>query len=54
MTTTAAERKAAERINRQVAPWRYRAELDHAAGRALAYEDAIKRDRKAQACSDLR
>ena len=26
-TTTATERKAAERINRQVAPWRYRAEL---------------------------
>jgi hypothetical protein len=32
MTTTAAERKAAERINRQVAPWRYRAELKHAIG----------------------
>jgi hypothetical protein len=26
-TTTAAERKATERINRQVVPWRYRAEL---------------------------
>jgi hypothetical protein len=25
--TTAAERKAVERINRQVVPWRYRAEL---------------------------
>ena len=25
--TTAAERKATERINRQVVPWRYRAEL---------------------------
>ena len=46
-TTTAAERKAAERINRQVAPWRYRAELEHAigvaAGRALAHGDAITR-----------
>ena len=27
MGATAAERKAAERLNRQVAPWRYRAEL---------------------------
>jgi hypothetical protein len=47
MTTTAAERKAAERINRQVAPWRYRAELEHAigvaAGRALAHGDTISR-----------
>ena len=47
MTTTAAERKAAERINRQVAPWRYRAELEHAigiaAGRALAHGDSITR-----------
>ena len=47
MTTTAAERKAAERINRQVAPWRYRAELKHAvgmaAGRALAHADANTR-----------
>jgi hypothetical protein len=46
-TTTAAERKAAERINRQVAPWRYRAELEHAigvaAGRALAHGDTIAR-----------
>jgi len=33
--TTAAERKAAERINRQVAPWRYRAELEHAIGVAI-------------------
>jgi hypothetical protein len=44
-TTTAAERKAAERINRQVVPWRYRAELEHAigvaAGRALAHGDTI-------------
>jgi hypothetical protein len=44
---TAAERKAAERLNRQVAPWRYRAELEHAigvaAGRALAHGDAITR-----------
>jgi hypothetical protein len=47
MTTTAAERKAAERINRQVAPWRYRAELEHAigiaAGRVLAHGDSITR-----------
>jgi hypothetical protein len=47
MGTTAAQRKAAERINRQVAPWRYRAELEHAigvaAGRALAHGDAINR-----------
>ena len=47
MGTTAAQRKAAERINRQVAPWRYRAELEHAigvaAGRALAHGDAITR-----------
>jgi hypothetical protein len=46
-TTTAAERKAAERINRQVAPWRYRAELEHAigvaVGRALAHGDTITR-----------
>jgi hypothetical protein len=46
-TTTATERKAAERINRQVAPWHYRAELEHAigvaAGRALAHGDAIIR-----------
>src|SRR4051794_777111 len=46
-TTTAAERKAAERINRQVVPWRYRAELEHAignaAGRALAHGDTISR-----------
>jgi hypothetical protein len=46
-TTTAAERKAAERINRRVAPWRYRAELEHAigvaAGRALAHGDTISR-----------
>jgi hypothetical protein len=46
-TSTAAERKAAERINRQVAPWRYRAELEHAigvaAGRALAHGDSISR-----------
>ena len=45
MATAAAERKAAERINRQVAPWRYRAELEHAvgvaAGRALARGDGI-------------
>jgi hypothetical protein len=44
---TAAERKAVERLNRQVAPWRYRAELEHAigvaAGRALAHGDAISR-----------
>jgi hypothetical protein len=32
MATTAAERKAAERLSRQVAPWRYRAELEHAIG----------------------
>jgi hypothetical protein len=47
MATTAAERKAAERLNRQVAPWRYRAEMEHAigvaAGRALAHGDAISR-----------
>ena len=47
MGTTAAERKATERINRQVAPWRYRAELEHAvgvaAGRALAHGDAVTR-----------
>jgi hypothetical protein len=47
MASTAAERKAAERLNRQVAPWRYRAELDHAigvaAGRALAHGDTIAR-----------
>jgi hypothetical protein len=46
-TATAAERKAAERLNRQVAPWRYRAELEHAigiaAGRALAHGDTISR-----------
>jgi len=30
--TAAAERKAAERIHRQVVPWRYRAELEHAIG----------------------
>jgi len=45
--TPAAERKATERINRQVAPWRYRTELEHAigvaAGRALAHGDAISR-----------
>jgi hypothetical protein len=45
--TTAAERKATERINRQVQPWRYRAELEHAigmaAGRALAHGDTIAR-----------
>jgi hypothetical protein len=44
---TAAERKAAERLSRQVAPWRYRAELEHAvgvaAGRALAHGDTISR-----------
>src|SRR3954462_66197 len=43
----AAERKATERINRQVVPWRYRAELEHAigsaAGRALAHGDTISR-----------
>jgi len=47
MGTTAAERKTTERINRQVAPWRYRAELEHAigiaAGRALAHGDTISR-----------
>jgi hypothetical protein len=47
-TSTAAQRKAAERINRQVAPWRYRAELEHAigvaAGRALAHGDTVSRD----------
>jgi hypothetical protein len=46
-TSTAAERKAAERLNRQVVPWRYRAELEHAvgiaAGRALAHGDTISR-----------
>jgi hypothetical protein len=45
--TTAAERKAAERINRQVVPWRYRAELENAigiaAGRALAHGNTISR-----------
>src|SRR3954447_8399898 len=45
--TTAAERKATERINRQVMPWRYRAELEHAIGvaacRALAHGDTISR-----------
>jgi hypothetical protein len=30
--TAAAQRKAAERLNRQVAPWHYRAELEHAVG----------------------
>jgi hypothetical protein len=44
---TAAERKAAERLSRQVAPWRYRAELEHAIGvaasRALAHGDTITR-----------
>jgi len=47
MGTAAAQRKAAERTNRQVAPWRYRAELEHAvgveAGRALAHGNAITR-----------
>ena len=47
MTTTAAQRKAAERISRQVALWRYRAELEHAvgvaAGRALAHGDTVTR-----------
>src|SRR3954451_16990407 len=46
--TTAAERKATERIHRQVEPWRYRAELEHAigvaAGRALAHGATISRD----------
>ncbi len=46
-TTPAAERKATERINRQVVPWRYRAELEHAIGsaasRALAHGDTISR-----------
>lgn len=46
-TTPAAERKATERINRQVRPWRYRAELEHAigiaSGRVLAHDDAITR-----------
>jgi hypothetical protein len=46
-TTTAAERKATERINRQVAPWRYRTELEHAigiaAGQALIRGDTITR-----------
>src|SRR3954451_5649674 len=45
--TTAAERKATERIHRQVMPWRYRAELEHAIGvaasRALAHGDTISR-----------
>jgi hypothetical protein len=45
--TTAAKRKATERINRQVVPWRYRAELEHAigvaAGLALAHGDTISR-----------
>src|SRR3954452_24213346 len=45
--TTAAERKATERLHRQVVPWRYRAELEHAigvaAGRALAHGDTIAR-----------
>src|SRR4051812_47594174 len=45
--TVAAERKATERINRQVVPWRYRAELEHAigvaAGRALAHGDSVSR-----------
>ena len=36
MGTPAAQRKAAERINRQVAPWRYRAELEHAVGVAVS------------------
>ena len=47
MGTAAAQRKAAERLNWKVAPWRYRAELEHAigvaAGRALAHGDAISR-----------
>jgi hypothetical protein len=47
MGTTAAQRKAAERISRQVAPWRYRDELERAlgvaAGRALAHGNAITR-----------
>jgi len=45
--TPAAERKAAERIDQQVAPWRYRAEPEHAigvaTGRALAHGDTISR-----------
>jgi hypothetical protein len=45
--TTAAERKATERINRQVEPWRYRAELEHAigiaTGQALTHGDTISR-----------
>ena len=45
--TTVAERKATERIHRQVMPWRNRAELEHAigiaAGRALAHGDTISR-----------
>jgi hypothetical protein len=45
--TTAAERKATERIHRQIVPWHYRAELEHAigiaAGRALARGDTISR-----------
>src|SRR3954464_13117105 len=47
LLTTAAERKATERINRQVVPWRYRAELEHAIGvaasRVLAHGDTISR-----------
>jgi hypothetical protein len=46
--TTAAERKATERIHRQVVPWCYRQELEYAigvaAGRALAHGDTISRD----------
>src|SRR3954447_2517103 len=45
--TTATERKATERILRQVVPWRYRAELEHAIGvaasRALVHGDTISR-----------
>jgi hypothetical protein len=45
--TTAAERKAVERIHRQIMPWRYRQELEHAigvaAGRALVHGDTITR-----------
>src|SRR4051812_25891270 len=45
--TTAAERKATERINRQVTPWRYRAEMEHAIGvaacRSLAHGDTVTR-----------
>jgi hypothetical protein len=44
MGMTAAQRKAAERLNWKVAPWRYRAELEHAvgvaAGQVLAQETA--------------